>query len=192
MRRTGHLACVLLPLCLAARLPAQTAHPFSLQTSVLYVIPGGDAFSDTESGVGFEGQLRWNISQFSLGAGVQFSSHDVLLPDPLTLLGAFVEPRYVFPGSNVQFTPYVSGRVAIFQQHLSNQGVTSSGTGSQLNLGGGLLILISRNVNADLGATFGMMRFGSFSGAGAVTTESLSGTNLVLRAGLAIGLGSTK
>jgi hypothetical protein len=182
-----------LPVCAVAA-AAQTAQPFSLQGSAIFVVPGGDAFADTKSGVGFEVQLRRNISLFSLGGGVQFSRHEIVAVDKkLNLIGAFLEPRYVFPRGS-QYAPYASGRIAVFRQSLSAEGASGGATGGQVNAGGGILFRAGRNVNLDLGATFGLLQFGeysvTFAEGGGFTSPSASGTNIVVRAGLAIGLGS--
>lgn len=178
---------------------AQTRSPVSFQASALYVVPSGDAFSGTKAGLGFEVQLRANTplvfgqGAVSIGGGAQFSTHNVGFPDPLYLLGAFVEPRYAFTvgGSFL----YVSGRAALFRQQHSSEGVTGSATGNQLNVGGGILWPMSKSVNLDFGATFGVFRFGayevSYSEGGGFTVPAATGTNVVMRAGLAIGLGGS-
>lgn len=178
-------------------LQAQTAQPFSLQGSVISVMTSGDAFADVANGIGGELQLRWNISAFSLGVGGQLSSHDLAnTSDPLILRGAFLEPRYVLPIGTSRAAPYLSGRVALFQQVFEGGGVSSNATGMQFNGGGGVLVALSSAVNLDLGATIGMMRFGAYevqyAGGGGFDYPSETGINFVLRAGLAIGLGSAR
>lgn len=178
-------------------LGAQTAQPFSVQASGLLVVPTGEAFSDTETGPGFEVQVRRNFDARSLGIGFQWSSHGVTGADnPLSLLGVFAEPRYVLPAGTAKAAPYISGRVAVFQQRLESEGTTGSATGAQLNAGGGMLISLSPAVNLDLGATVGLLRFGAyevrFPGGGGFEVPGSSGANFVLRAGLAVGLGKVR
>ncbi len=172
----------------------QTAQAFSIQGSAIYVVAGGDAFAGTEAGPGVELQLRRNISQLSIGVGFQYSRHDFQgLPDPLNLVGGFIEPRYVFPGSSSTWAPYASGRLAVFQQAISSEGIGASAIGGQINGGGGVLVRLSRNTNLDVGATFGLLRFGELTVNRLGSTErypSSSGTNFVIRMGLAVGLGS--
>jgi hypothetical protein len=126
---------------------------------------------------------------------VQFSQHDLVgASNPLTLAGVFLEPRRVFEASSARYAAYGSLRAAVFRQTISAEGLSGSATGGQLNIGGGVLIVASSSINIDLGATFGLLRFGEFNATfaegGGITSPSASGTNFVLRAGLAIGLGS--
>ena len=196
MRAIRRFALTLLSVSAVPAAQAQTGQPFSIQGSAILVVPGGSSFSDTQSGPGVELQLRRNISLWSVGGGVQYSRHDVGAENPLTLIGLFLEPRRVIPLSNDRVAPYGSVRIALFRQSLSTQGTSSSATGTQVNIGGGLLIAAGSNMNVDLGVTFGMLRFGSYSvnyaEGGGVSFPSSSGTNLVLRAGLALGFGSTR
>ncbi len=97
-----------------------------------------------------------------------------------------------------QFAPYVSGRLAFLQQSLdldvNGTKVSASASGAQVNGGGGVLIRLSPKVNLDLGATYGLIKFSDIevnvAGAGKTKIEGSSGngSNLVMRAGLAIGL----
>jgi hypothetical protein len=173
---------------------SQTLQDYSIQGSAIFVIAGGNAFAGTEAGPGVELQLRRNISQLTLGVGFQYSRHDFLdFPDPLNLVGFFLEPRWALPGSSSTWAPYVSGRLAVFRQALSTEGVGASATGGLVNGGGGILVRLTRNTNLDLGATFGVLRFGQLTWnlvGGSQQYPASTGTNLVLRAGLAIGLGS--
>ena len=68
--------------------------------------------------------------------------------------------------------------------------------GTQLNIGGGVLLRLSPTMNLDLGATFGAIHFADVKadvpGLGSQTFDTGSagnGQNLVLRVGLAVGLG---
>lgn len=182
-------ACAVVPSTLAG----QTLQPLSLQGSLLYVIPGGDAFVGTKSGAGFELQLRRTFSAWSLGGGVQYSRHDIGASDPLALVGLFLEPRYTLPVSLTNLGPYLSGRAAVFQQRFSSDGVTGKATGGQLNAGGGVIVRLSQSVNADIGVTFGYLKFGEykaqFTGGAESTVASASGTNAVLRGGFTFGFG---
>jgi len=178
---------------LAIPVRAQTSTPTSIQGSVIYVVPGGKAFSDTDPGAGFELQIRRNVSLMSYGVGIQYSSHNVGLPDNMSLIGVFFEPRRVFPGKSAKSAPYASARIAVFRQNVSSGGVSGGATGGQLNVGGGILIRASKRANIDLGATVGLLRFGGFTldfGNTDYVTPSSNGYNFVLRAGLALGLGS--
>ena len=65
--------------------------------------------------------------------------------------------------------------------------------GPTVNGGGGVLVRLHSRVNLDLGATFGYTRFKSVSvtipGEGVFSADFGNGTNLVVRLGLAIGIG---
>ena len=138
-------------------------------------------------------------SAWSFGAGIQASIHGAGdFDEDITLAGIFFEPRYVIDVGST-YAPYLSGRLAVLSQTATiavpNFGdVDLSATGAQVNVGGGLLFRLSPRINLDLGATLGVIKFGDVeakSGGETVTFEGTSGTgqNLVLRIGLAIGLG---
>jgi hypothetical protein len=186
------IVCAMLGAQSAAAL-AQTSQPFSLQASALVVTPSGSAFEGTNAGIGVELQLRKNISEWSIGGGVQYSRHDLDgISDPLSLTGVFFEPRYVVNIKSERMAPYLSGRLAAFRQSVTSDGVSSTANGAQLNGGGGILISATPRVNIDLGVTFGYLKFGDFTNrfeGQTVKVPGGSGTNIVLRAGLAIGIG---
>jgi hypothetical protein len=89
--------------------------------------------------------------------------------------------------------PYVSGRFSLLKVGFSGGDLSLSSTFIQLNGGGGLLVRLGPRLNLDVGATFGYNRLGhgtltsKFSGT-AIPVESSSGSNVVIRLGLAIGL----
>lgn len=121
----------------------------------------------------------------------------------MKLTGVFFEPRRVIDVGSTVVAPYISARFAYLRQSIDftlsdgreTVDVQAKASGSQVNAGGGLLFRMSPRVNLDLGATFGMIRFGDVEvnvpGMGNTTVDGSSGTgqNLVIRAGLAIGLG---
>jgi hypothetical protein len=190
-RRGGRLM-VIVALAWAPAARAQTGTPFAIQGSVIRVIPSGSAFSDTKGGTGFDLQLRRGLGLWSIGAGVQYSSHEVTgATNKLGLTGIFVEPRRVFPAAQV--APYISMRGAVFRQSLTTNGTSASATGFQANAGGGILIGVAPNVNIDAGGTFGVMKFGTYTvtlpGGESVSQPGGTGSNLVLRVGLAVGFG---
>jgi Outer membrane protein beta-barrel domain len=206
------LACVTTPLM------AQSAQRWSIQASGLYVGVAGDAYDGLKSGPGAEVQVRVTPSLWSYGAGVQYSTHSITDGDfTLSLSGVFFEPRRVFDVGSAKFAPYLSARVAYLSLAADFEDVsagairrtapevslavarrataTISAGGVQGNVGGGVLMKLSPRVNLDLGATIGGIRFGKASlevdGRVIETSESVTGTgqNVVVRAGLAIGLG---
>jgi hypothetical protein len=186
----------------ALPLVAQSAQRLSGQASLISVAPSGDAYEGMSSGMGLEAQLRYTPSALSIGGGYQTSSHDVDMGPELgtqdgTISGLFLEPRYVFTVGSESWAPYASARLARLTQAAD---VTIDGTeyevsasGTQLNLGGGALVRLSSRINLDLGLTYGKIDFDD----GEVTVEGEtfvidgtggSGNNLVLRAGVTVGI----
>jgi hypothetical protein len=190
---------------------AQSAQKWSIQGSLFSSTLIGDnpIFANVEPGAGFEVQIRWTPSLFSLGAGFQWTTHkqnllasqpDVINDPNTTLNGFFVEPRYVvLVGSNT-VAPYFSGRVSFLRQTTTAEFRTTNGPvtlnasadGINLNAGGGLLFRLGSRVNFDVGATYGFSQFGDFvtvvDGQEFDRAGSSSGQNLALRLGLALGL----
>jgi hypothetical protein len=129
-----------------------------------------------------------------VGAGFQFTIHELEgRMENARLYGGFIEPRYrIHVGSNV-VAPYVSARLSLLKVGFSEGDLSLSSSFMQLNGGGGLLIRLASRLNLDLGASFGYNRLGSGtltsrSSGTAVPVESSSGSNVVIRLGLAIGL----
>lgn len=175
-------------------LEAQSAQPFSLQVSGLVNGVFGDVFTGLQDGIGGEAQFRYTPGALSVGAGFQLTNHELKgRMEDARLYGGFIEPRYrIHAGSNV-VAPYISARLSVLKVAFSEGDLSLSSTFMQLNGGGGLLIRLGSRLNLDLGATFGYNRLGngtltSESSGTAVPVESSSGSSLVIRLGLAIGL----
>jgi hypothetical protein len=195
---------ILLPLAAGAAitgsLQAQSAQAISLQVSGLY----GDGFGGLKNGLGGEAQIRYTPGALSIGAGFQFTIHSRKPsppsdPNPVDarLYGGFIEPRYrIHTGSNV-IAPYVSARLALLKAGFQGGSLSLSSTFIQLNAGGGLLYRLGSRFNLDAGATFGYNRQGRGTLTGTTSNgtkvnqpvESDSGTNIIVRLGLAVGLG---
>jgi hypothetical protein len=179
---------------LCGDLEAQSAQTFSLQASGLVNGVFGKVFTGLQDGIGGEAQFRYTPGALSVGAGFQFTIHELEgRMENARLYGGFVEPRYrIHAGSNV-VAPYVSARFSVLKVGFSEGDLSLSSTFMQLNGGGGLLTRLSSRLNLDLGATFGYNRLGngrltSESSGTSVPVESSSGSNVVLRVGLAMGL----
>lgn len=200
-RSVSVLRLVVAALVLSTPLSAQSAHRWSLQASGLYVGVIGDAYEGLSNGAGFEAQVRYNPSAFSLGLGYQSSIHDLNVQGfkTVNLSGGFVEPRYVVDIGSDRAAPYFSARLAYLTQEadIVEQGdtFTLTANGTQINGGGGVLVRLTPRVNLDLGLTFGAINFedvvvsNSSGQSVTVTGSSGSGQNLVLRLGVSIGLG---
>jgi hypothetical protein len=179
---------------LCGDLQAQSAQAFSLQVSGLVNGVFGDAFTGLQDGLGGEAQFRYTPGALSVGAGFQFTNHQIEgRMEDARLYGGFIEPRYrIHVGSNVA-APYVSARFSVLKVGFSEGDLSLSSIFMQLNGGGGILIRLGPRLNLDFGATFGYNRLGngtltSESNGTAVPVESSSGSNIVVRLGLAIGL----
>jgi hypothetical protein len=187
----------------AAELQGQSAQAISLQVSGLYNGLYGDVFGAFKSGVGGEAQIRYTPGAFSVGAGFQYTAHgrkpSAIDPRPVdaSLYGGFIEPRYrIHTGSNV-VAPYLSARFSLLKPGFDGGSLSFSSTFIQLNAGGGLLYRLGPRFNLDAGATFGYNHQGGGTLAGVTSNgthvseevESASGTNIVIRLGLAFGLG---
>jgi len=176
-------------------LPAQSAQAISVQVSGLYSGVYGDVFSGVRGGIGAEGQIRYTPGALSIGAGFQYTTHDVSRQEEdIRFYGAFLEPRYrIHTGSNV-VAPYISARFSLLKVGFSGGDLDLDSSFIQVNGGGGLLYRLGPRINLDMGATFGYDRLGS----GTLTRKSTGGTepisaesgaNLVLRLGFALGIG---
>jgi len=166
-------------LVVAARVGAQSAQAFSIQVSGLFIGFGGSAYSEMSSGGGGEAQLRYTSGAMSLGLGYQYTRHTMEGEEGhMSNSGVFIEPRYVFSTSSPSLAPYLSARLSLLRM----SGIMEEDSnGGNVNFGGGILARLTSRLNLDFGATYGYTRFsGGISG---------SGSDLVLRAGLAIGLG---
>ena len=176
---------------------AQSAQRFSLQASGLYASLSDKAFEELGGGIGFEAQLRYNPSAFSIGAGLQYTRHgwddEFFGEQTLLLFGGFLEPRYVFDIKSNRAAPYISGRLSYVRATLDVADVGSLETnGAQINVGGGFLIRLSPKVNLDIGATYGRVDFGDITikvDGDESKADGGDGGNLVLRIGLAFGFG---
>jgi hypothetical protein len=174
---------------------AQSAQPISLQGSGLYNGVFGNAFSGLRDGIGAEAQIRYTPSAFSVGAGFEYTNHGLEnRSEDARLYGGFIEPRYRIHAGSPVLAPYVSARFSLLKVGFSGGDLSLSSSFIQLNGGGGLLYRVGPQVNLDVGATYGYNRLGdgtltSRSSGSSVPVDASSGSNVVVRLGLAIGLG---
>jgi hypothetical protein len=179
------VACVL---CVTGA-SAQSAQAHSVQASVLATsirFNGSNA-----SGVGFEGQFRFNRVHesergvLSLGLGVQSTSHQ-FTGSKMTIVGAFAEPRYMFAGSSEKFFPYLSARLAVLRQ---SSATLSSTTGGAAGGGAGFGYKLSKRVNLDFGASLLVQTFGEAAVVGSSQRYKFSPfLGYAAKAGLSLGL----
>jgi hypothetical protein len=201
--RTRFILALASAVVITGKLKAQSAQAISLQVSGLYNGLYGDVFGAFKNGIGGEAQIRYTPGALSVGAGFQYTAHgrkpSPIDPEPVdaSLYGGFIEPRYrIHTGSNV-IAPYVSARFSVLKPGFDGGSLSSSSTFIQLNAGGGLLYRLGSRFNLDAGATFGYNHQGGGTLTGVTSNgrpvnqrvESASGTNIVVRVGLAVGLG---
>jgi hypothetical protein len=193
MIRRFQYGLLALPL-LAAAAVAQSNQRVSLQGSALFARLDGKAYTGLAGGSGAELQVRFTPGALSVGAGAQRTSHSLAGgASDVVLGGAFVEPRYVVVIGSDRIAPYVSSRLSFLRQRIDNGQEQGSSSGLTANLGGGLLVRVTRRFNFEAGATFGYTRFGDFTLVNRTTGSKIngpsgSGTNIVLRVGLAAGI----
>ena len=187
---------------LAGTAAAQSSQRFSVQLSGLGASLSGDEFEGWGTGTGFEAQVRYNHSALSIGGGYQLTKHGLEgIDEKLSLGGVFIEPRYVIATNSNSVAPYVSLRLSMLKESGSvvddvGDELSLSASGLTFNGGGGVLFRLSRTINLDLGATWGYTDFGEvtakFNGTKVPLPDGFdagSGTNVIFRAGIAIGLG---
>lgn len=179
-------AALLVGAALPVGVAAQSAQMFSLQVSALGAYPFGGEMDNIDVGGGWEAQLRVNPSAFSIGAGIEQTFHQRVTGQSVTLLGGFIEPRYVVDIGSDNAVLYLSGRAAWSQTDFET--ASNNGSGITLNGGGGFLFPLAERVNLDVGATVGYKTLGELDlPVGSIDLGS--GANVVGRVGLAIGLG---
>ena len=187
----------------AGRANGQNSQPFSVQASGIYSDLFGDQFTALKAGTGFEAQLRYTRGAKSLGGGVQYTVHGDSDADrdgqdaKINLVGLFLEPRYVINVGSSRAAPYLSARLAVarfdVRVNFSNGEVlTFNSNGVTMNGGGGILVSLTPRVNLDAGATLGYSNYNDTVGDVSGKPFDMpmgSGTNVVVRLGLAIGIG---
>jgi hypothetical protein len=196
MRRVSHsLLSLTIATLICGDLQGQSAQAISLQVSGLYNGVFGNVFDGLKDGIGAEAQIRYTPGALSVGAGFQYTTHDLQNRiEDTRLYGGFLEPRYRIRTGSYVLAPYVSARFSLLKVGFSGGDLSVSSSFIQLNGGGGLLYRIGPRLNLDVGATYGYNRLGS----GTLKSESTgtetpfrssSGSNVVVRLGLAVGLG---
>jgi hypothetical protein len=192
------LLAVVATAVLAAELQGQSAQAISLQFSGLFNGVDGDVFIGLKNGFGGEAQIRYTPGALSVGAGFQFTQHGRSVrgdPNPadVRLYGGFIEPRYRIHTGSYVVAPYVSARFSLQKADFAGGDRSLTSTFMQLNAGGGLLYRLGPRFNLDAGATFGWNRrsYGELKDGDRVVRPEppASGTNVVVRLGLAVGLG---
>ncbi len=191
MHATCTTALVSVILGTIATAGAAQARGFSLEGAGLYADVSGDDFSGTNAGVGFDAQARFSWGAFSLGAGVQYSSHGLDgLSENLGVRGFFAEPRYAFPTAAGNLTPYLVGRLALLHERIEVGSSKAEANGTAFGGGGGLAIRLASTVDLSVSVLYAAVSFGDveLNGTEQPNTDT-SGSTLALRAGIAVKFG---
>ena len=99
-----------------------------------------------------------------------------------------MEPRYVIDTGSDRVVPYLAARLATSEIFVEEGRSSSTATGYTINGGGGLLVRLGSAMNLDLGVTLGWKDLGEATIANTLFDMG-TGSNLIVRAGLAIGFG---
>lgn len=170
---------------LGSALAAQSMQRLSIQGSGALVVPTAEetAFDNTTR-LGWEAQLRYTFSRFSLGAGYQRST--VYRIQGADFSGAvssfFLEPRYVVTAGS-KLALYLAGRAGMSQLVCNpEQDCAEQSWEAAYGGGAGLLYLLGARVSLDLGSQYFATRYSTATG-GSINTGYL-----LARLGVSIGL----
>lgn len=171
-------------------LHAQSAQSWSVQGSLLAA--NQSLNGKLISGIGFEGQLRFTPSVWSVGAGVQYSSHSSN-GETLNLSGLFVEPRYALDVGSDRFAPYLAGRIALLHESSNlNNAPNVSSNGFAFGGGAGFLIRASKTVNFDFGAAIVSQSLDNATASNGNVVAFKTFAGYILKGGVSIGFGGGK
>jgi len=136
-------------------LEAQSAQPFSIQTSGALVFPSkSQASFESDTRFGFDVQARYTHSRWSVGVGYQrstvFRSSAIDVKAALSLF--FIEPRLVV-AANRQVGAYLAGRAGIGKL-VCTPARCGEPSYASFGGGGGLLVRLTRALAMDVGAQF--------------------------------------
>ena len=166
-------------LLLAVAQPAagQSLQKWSVQGSAAVILPVSEpAGLESDTGLGYDVQIRYTFSRWSLGLGYQrsdvYQASDSDLSIALSL--GFLEPRYVVSaGSGTAL--YLAGRAGAGKT-VCDPDRCEDELHVVLGGGGGLLVRLGQRVNLDLGAQY------------FVITDATSSDYATARLGIGVGL----
>lgn len=177
--RTTLALFALLTLGGTVRLEAQSLQRLSVQGSGAVLFPSrDDPFFESDTRIGYEGQLRYTFNRLSLGVGYQrstvykFSADGVDFSAALSL--GFIEPRYVVSAGNAAAL-YVAGRLG-YGTLVCSEECNANDAYLTYGGGGGVLVRISSRMALDLGGQY------------FIANDTFDSGYAMLRVGLGIGL----
>lgn len=176
-------SAVLLIALLAAAGPslveAQSLQRLSVQGSGAVLFPSSDdPFFESDTRIGYEGQLRYTINRLSIGVGYQrstvykFSADGVDFSAALSL--GFLEPRYVVAAGNAAAF-YLAGRVG-YGSLVCSEACNANDAYLTYGGGGGVLVRLNQRMALDLGGQY------------FIANDTFDSGYAMLRIGLGIGL----
>ncbi len=160
-------------------LDAQSLQRLSVQGSGAVLFPSSDdPFFESDTRIGYEGQLRYTFNRLSIGVGYQrstvykFSADDVDFSAALSL--GFIEPRYVVSAGNAAAL-YVAGRLG-YGTLVCSEECNANDAYLTYGGGGGVLVRLSSRMALDLGGQY------------FIANDTFDSGYAMLRVGLGIGL----
>jgi hypothetical protein len=170
-----------------AALAAQSQQRLSIQGSGAMVFPtASESDFENDTRLGWEGQLRYTFSRFSLGAGYQRATVYKFATGDFSgaISTIFVEPRYVV--SAAQRTAfYLAGRLGVGRLECDPaEDCAEQDWEPAYGGGGGVLFLLGSRVSLDLGGQF----FATSYTTGLASGEKASPGYFMARLGLSVGL----
>lgn len=160
---------------------------FGIEVAGMYATLSGDDFQGTDAGMGFDAQGRFSINPaFSLGAGVQRTSHGIDgASNDMGVLGFFAEPRYAFAMEGSSMKPFISGRFAMLKASLEEGGSDFEQSGMLFGFGGGAGFMVSPTVQLTGSVTYNIVDMGDLEIDGTKVPDSeASGSSLAVRFGV--------
>lgn len=189
--------------------PAPLSH-FSIQGGLMQSSLASDDLEDDfetefDAGFGFFALASWHTGPFSLGGGVQRTTHGVEFNDEdLAVLSLFAEPRMRFTlAASPRLMPYVAARVGYSK--LSSEVLVDDGadeftvdvetSGIMFGGGAGLLFALTPNAAIDAGAHFNSTGYGDVEVSGFGESETIPDSDgranqLAFRVGVSFRFGA--
>lgn len=164
---------------------AQSQQRWSIQGSGALVFPTAEETDfENSTRLGWEAQVRYTFSRFSLGGGYQRSTVYQFAESDFSAAVSvlFAEPRYVVTAGS-RAALYLAGRVGVSQlvcnptQDCADQGAHFAAGG-----GGGVLVRLGTRVSLDLGSQYFTTQYDITDG------QSRTAGYVLARLGLSIGL----
>jgi hypothetical protein len=180
----GLLSVALLLAGLTSSVRAQSQQRWSIQGSGALVFPTAEETDfENSTRLGWEAQVRYTFSRFSLGGGYQRSTvYQYTTADFTAGVSVFfVEPRYVvLAGSRA--AAYLAGRLGMSKLYCNPDDCAEQGTHPAVGGGGGVLVRLGSRVALDIGSQYFSTQYDLAAG------ETRTSGYILARLGLSVGL----